>query len=233
MSSNAFYLNAKKRTIYIDNPSYHVTKSVLETALNQFGTVTNIQFVPTYFMSCPVIAALVEMQTIRQADDIVNEMNDSPLMVSGMPRPVRAQKARVDMFHDYQKEQVRLIICQFMDPNDPKYEVAKSFKKLTKRQAAEAAFSTEHELAVEEKLHNQQNVAFKANYKKYELIDRSNILFSLLESSHRLHPGGCPAIRAFERRWQQTAQGSAQFGITQGELTIHAFISPIGITRGD
>ncbi|XP_071705784.1 ASI1-immunoprecipitated protein 1-like [Rutidosis leptorrhynchoides] len=158
-----------ERTIYIDNISPHVTKSVLETAFNQFGTVTRVHFIPTYTVY--VFSALVEMETKKQADDIANEMNDSPFMVSGMPRPVRAKKARVEMFMDQPKERVNPIICTWMDPNDPKYEAAKAIKKLTKRHAAEAAFLMERQLAEEGNLHFQQNVTLKTNYKKYELID--------------------------------------------------------------
>ncbi|MFS8025845.1 putative nucleotide-binding alpha-beta plait domain superfamily, RNA-binding domain superfamily [Helianthus anomalus] len=37
-----------KKTIYIDNLSPQVTKAVLESAINQFGNVKDVQFVPTY-----------------------------------------------------------------------------------------------------------------------------------------------------------------------------------------
>lgn len=160
-----------KRTIYLDNLSPHVTKPVLETALNQFGTVTNVEFIPTFFTSSNVFAALVEMESIKQAEEIIREMGDSPLMISGMPRPVRARRAQMEMFDDRPKKRPRKIICQWIDPNDEKFEVAKKFKNLTKKHAAEAAYLMELQLAEEEKLHNLQNETLKANYKKYELID--------------------------------------------------------------
>ncbi|XP_071735167.1 ASI1-immunoprecipitated protein 1-like [Rutidosis leptorrhynchoides] len=160
-----------ERTIYIDNLSPQVTKSVLETAFGQFGTVTNVQFMPTHFASCCVYAALVEMQSVKQAVDIVGEVNDSPFMISGMPRPVRAKKACAEMFGDRPQKRDKPIVCSWMDPSDPKFEAAKKFKELTKRHAAEAAFLMEQQLADEEKLHKQQNETLKANYRKYDLID--------------------------------------------------------------
>ncbi|PWA55794.1 Nucleotide-binding, alpha-beta plait [Artemisia annua] len=160
-----------KKTIYLDNLSPLVTEAVLQTAFNQFGTVKNVQFIPTHFASSGVYAALVEMQSVRQADEIVREMDDSPFMISGMPRPVRAQKAQIEMFDDRPKKRQRKIVCRWVDPSHANFEVAKKIKNLTKKHAAEASFLLEQQLAEEEKLHNQQSETLKANYKKYELID--------------------------------------------------------------
>ncbi|KAJ9540664.1 hypothetical protein OSB04_027170 [Centaurea solstitialis] len=166
----AAFAEKVKRTIYLDNLSHHVTKSVLETALDQFGNVTNVEFIPAYFKSS-FCAALVEMESVKQAEEIIREMGDSPFMISGMPRPVRAQKAQMEMFEDRPRKSRRPIVCRWMDPNDPNFEAAKKFKDLTKKHAAEAAFLMEQQLAEEEKLHNQQAETLKSNYKKYELID--------------------------------------------------------------
>ncbi|KVH87881.1 uncharacterized protein LOC112502887 isoform X2 [Cynara cardunculus var. scolymus] len=159
-----------KRTIYLDNLSHQVTKAVLENALNQFGNVMNVQFIPAYFMSS-ICAALVEMESIKQAEEIIRDVGESPFMISGMPRPVRAQKAQMEMFDDRPKKSHKRIVCHWMDPSHPNFEVAKKFKNLTKKHAAEASFLMEQQLAEEEKLHNQQAETLKANYKKYELID--------------------------------------------------------------
>ncbi|KAL8193378.1 hypothetical protein R6Q57_026513 [Mikania cordata] len=160
-----------KRTIYVDNLSHQVTKSVLENAFNQFGNVTNIQFIPNYFISCNVYAALVEMESTKQAEEIIGEMNDSPFMISGMPRPVRAQKAKAGMFEDRPKRVQREIRCHWMDPNHQNFEVANNIKQLTKKHAVEATYMMELQLEKEEKLHQQQSDTLKANYRKYELID--------------------------------------------------------------
>ncbi|PWA55795.1 Nucleotide-binding, alpha-beta plait [Artemisia annua] len=132
-----------KKTIYLDNLSPLVTEAVLQTAFNQFGTVKNVQFIPTHFASSGVYAALVEMQSVRQADEIVREMDDSPFMISGMPRPVRAQKAQIEMFDDRPKKRQRKIVCRWVDPSHANFEVAKKIKNLTKKHAAEASFLLE------------------------------------------------------------------------------------------
>ncbi|KAL7612293.1 hypothetical protein Lser_V15G07480 [Lactuca serriola] len=165
------FIEKVERTIYLDNISNQVTEAVLKTALDQFATVKNVQFIPTYFNSCTIYAALVEMETAKQAQEIVKEISDSPFMISGMPRPVRAQKAKIEMFDDRPKMRREKIVCYWMDPSHPNFDVAKKLKNLTKKHAVEASFLMEKQMEEEEKLHNQQEVSLKANFKKYELID--------------------------------------------------------------
>ncbi|KAK1440704.1 hypothetical protein QVD17_06535 [Tagetes erecta] len=159
-----------KRTIYIDNLSPQVTEEVLKKALNQFGNVKDVEFIPTYFKSCKVNAALVEMESVKQAEDIILEMSDSPLMISGMPRPVRALKAQAEMFDERPKKQQKRIVCYWMDPSHQNFEVANKIKTLVKKHAAEAAFLMEQQELEEQKLHNQQLETLKVNHRKYELI---------------------------------------------------------------
>ncbi|KAJ0514196.1 hypothetical protein HanHA300_Chr10g0366651 [Helianthus annuus] len=139
--------------------------------MNQFGNVKDVQFVPTYFGSCGVCAALVEMESAKQGEEIICEMGDSPLMISGMPRPVRARKAQGEMFEDRPKKHQRTIVCRWMDPSHQHFELAKKIKDLTKKHVAEAQYIMELQLEEEEKLHKQQSETLKTNYKKYELID--------------------------------------------------------------
>lgn len=103
MDSNdeyAEFLEKVERTIYIDNISPEVTESVLKAALNQFGNVTAVQFIHAYLQPNGVHAVLVEMANKKQAEDIMSEMDNFPLMIGGMPRPVRAKAATVEMFSD-------------------------------------------------------------------------------------------------------------------------------------
>ncbi|KAD5961003.1 hypothetical protein E3N88_12476 [Mikania micrantha] len=160
-----------KRTIYIDNLSHQVTETVLKNALNQFGNVTKVQFIPTFFTPCNVYAALVEMESVKQAEEIIQDMGDSTLMISGMPRPVRAQKAKMEMFDDRPKKHHKKIACYWMDPSHQNFDAVNKIKNLTKKHAAEVAYLMELQLAEEEMLHNQQSETLKANFKKYELID--------------------------------------------------------------
>ncbi|KAL6292176.1 hypothetical protein ACE6H2_000318 [Prunus campanulata] len=161
-----------KRTVYLDNISPQVTETVVRTALSQFGTVKNIQFIRNYLESSNIPqCALVEMENIRQADVIVSELAQLPFMMSGMPRPVRARRAEVEMFDDRPAKPGRGISCRWLEPNDPDFEVAQALKRLTRRHAAEASFVLKHQLQEEENLAKQQNEALQANYKKYDMLD--------------------------------------------------------------
>lgn len=161
-----------RRTVYMDNLSPQVTENILKAALDQFGNVVNVQFIPNYInpQSLPR-AALVEMETLKQASAIIAEMADSPFMVLGMPRPVRARAAEVEMFDSRPKKPGRRITYKWLDPKDPDFEVARKIKVLTRKHAAETEFLLNHQLKEEENLANQQLETLKANYRKYELID--------------------------------------------------------------
>ncbi|XP_071915913.1 ASI1-immunoprecipitated protein 1-like isoform X2 [Coffea arabica] len=161
-----------RRTVYMDNLSPQVTENVLKAALDQFVNVVNVQFIPNYInpQSLPR-AALVEMETLNQASAIIAEMADSPFMVLGMPRPVRARTAEVEMFDSRPKKPGRKITYKWLDPEDPDFEVARKIKVLTRKHASETEFLLNHQLKEEENLANQQLETLKAHYKKYELID--------------------------------------------------------------
>ncbi|KAA8518807.1 hypothetical protein F0562_016419 [Nyssa sinensis] len=161
-----------KRTVYLDNLSPQVTAAVLKAALNQFGNVTNVQIIPNYTGPENIPrCALVEMENSKQAREILLEMGNSPFMMSGQPRPVRALPAEVDMFEDRPRKPGRRIIFCWLDPKDPDFEVAKKLKRLTRKHAAEASFLLNHQLEEEEKLANQQAETLQANYKKYDLME--------------------------------------------------------------
>nr|XP_027126896.1 uncharacterized protein LOC113743036 isoform X2 [Coffea arabica] len=161
-----------RRTVYMDNLSPQVTENVLKAALDQFVNVVNVQFIPNYInpQSLPR-AALVEMETLNQASAIIAEIADSPFMVLGMPRPVRACAAEVEMFDSRPKKPGRKITYKWLDHEDPDFEVARKIKVLTRKHAAETEFLLNHQLKEEENLANQQLETLKAHYKKYELID--------------------------------------------------------------
>ncbi|KAI3984719.1 hypothetical protein MKX01_039336 [Papaver californicum] len=152
-----------KRTVYIDNISPQVTSAVLKMALEQFGTVKTVQFIPNYFE--PKIVpqcALVEMQTEKQAKAIIDEMNNYPFMMSGMPRPVTAFAAEMEMFADRPPNR-RRITCQWLERSDPDYEVAPKLKQLTLKHAEEASYLFRVELEDEKKLAMQRSDMLKAN----------------------------------------------------------------------
>ncbi|CAN6171573.1 unnamed protein product [Urochloa humidicola] len=81
-----------KRSVYLDNLSALVTDAVMMMALNQFGNVKNVNFLTNYTIPFDIPqAALVEMETEKDAEHVVNMLDEFPFMMSGMPRPVRAK----------------------------------------------------------------------------------------------------------------------------------------------
>lgn len=135
----AEFLKKVERTIYIDNISPDVTESVLKAAFNQFGNVSSVQFIPLLMQVNGIPAALVEMENRKQARDLVHAM-ETPFMIGGMPRPVRAKPARLEMFGDRPRNPGRQIRCRWLEPRDPKCKVAKKIKEVVKRHAKEDAF---------------------------------------------------------------------------------------------
>ncbi|KAL7098549.1 hypothetical protein ACP275_09G024000 [Erythranthe tilingii] len=166
------FLEKVKRTIFVDNLSPQVTESVLRAAFNQFGNVSSVQFIPNYFeLNNMPQSALVEMENPKQAREIVGQMENYCLMILGMPRPVRARPAKVEMFDDRPRKPGRKIVCRWVDPTEPDFEVAKKIKNLVRKHAAEASLVLEHQRGEEEKLANQQSETLKGHYRKYELLD--------------------------------------------------------------
>ncbi|KAK3204431.1 hypothetical protein Dsin_018477 [Dipteronia sinensis] len=161
-----------RRTVYLDNLSPLVTESVLRNGLNQFGTVKSCQFIQNYteLKNIP-LCALVEMGNVKQAKAVVAALGEFPFMMSGMPRPVRARLAEVEMFDDRPKKPGRKRHCCWLNPNGPDFEVAQKLKQLVRKHAAEASFLLKKQLQEEEKLEKHQEDSLKANYKKYELIE--------------------------------------------------------------
>lgn len=130
-----------KRTVFVDNLSPLATEAVLKAAFNQFGDVTSVYLFPNYIEpNNTACAALVEMQTPNQAENIIYEVSNSPFMISGMPRPVRARAAEIEMFDDRPRKPGRKIELRWVAPNDPDFEVAKKMTALVRKHAAEADF---------------------------------------------------------------------------------------------
>ncbi|GLT34369.1 hypothetical protein SLA2020_088870 [Shorea laevis] len=161
-----------RRTVYIDNLSPNVTEAVLRTAIDQFGTVKSIQFIPNYLgpNNLPQ-CALVEMKESKEAKAVISVMTQFPFMMSGMPRPVRARAAEMEMFDDRPKKPCKEIQFRWLNPNDPDFQVANKLKHLVQNHTAESAFMLKKQLIEEEELSKKQGEALKANYKKYEMLD--------------------------------------------------------------
>ncbi|XP_074325446.1 ASI1-immunoprecipitated protein 1-like [Apium graveolens] len=162
-----------KRTVYLDNLKPQVTDAVIRNALDQFGKVVNVHFVPNFtgLKNIPS-AALVEMEDAKQASQIIAVISNSPFMICGMPRPVRATAAEIEMFHERPRKPGGKIPCRWLDEKDPDFEVAQKMKKIVLKHASEASFLHQKQLLEEEKIHKRQAETLKANYKKYEQLQR-------------------------------------------------------------
>ncbi|KAK6925365.1 hypothetical protein RJ641_009691 [Dillenia turbinata] len=168
----AAFVEKVKRTICVYDLSPNVSISTLKSALEQFSEVVNIQFIPNYPESRYIPrSALVEMRTTEKAKCVIAEISSPPFMIGGIPRPVRACEAKIEMFDDRPRKPGRTIRCCWINSEDPNFEVATRLKRLARKHAAEASFLLEKQLEEEEKLSKQQAEALKTNYKKYELIE--------------------------------------------------------------
>ncbi|KAK1324012.1 hypothetical protein QJS10_CPA02g00491 [Acorus calamus] len=161
-----------KRTVFVDNFSPQVTKEVLKTAFGQFGTVLSVEVITNYFEeNNNAVGALVEMENAKQAKGVIEDIRNHPFMMSGMPRPVRGQEAKPEMFDDRPRDPIRKIDFKWVEPEDEDFEVAQKMKDLVKWHAAEASLLLKFQMEEEEKLAKQQSEMLNANYKKYESIE--------------------------------------------------------------
>ncbi|KAK7401318.1 hypothetical protein VNO78_12700 [Psophocarpus tetragonolobus] len=171
------------RTVYFDNLSPQVTESVIRTALDQFASVKKVKFIPNYTgPSTLPQCALVELDSAKKAKEIVSMAEHYFFMMSGMPRPVRARPAVIEMFDDRPVKPNRKMKVRWLEPSDPDFKVAKELKNLTRRHTVEIEYMHKLLLEEEEKLGKQQEETLKVHYKKFKMID--TIMAD--KSAHRL-----------------------------------------------
>ncbi|XP_028552549.1 uncharacterized protein LOC110100112 isoform X1 [Dendrobium catenatum] len=161
-----------KRSVLLSNLSPEVTAAVLKMALEQFGNVVNIEFVPNLTIPYDMPqCALVEMEDPVKARKVIKTMKDFPFMISGMPRPVSAHPAKAEMFSDRPPLPGRKINFRWVDKSSPDFEVAERLKRLCSRHGKESLALAQLQLEEEEKLAKQQEDMVMANYKKHEMIE--------------------------------------------------------------
>ncbi|XP_009627661.1 ASI1-immunoprecipitated protein 1 [Nicotiana tabacum] len=178
-----------KRTIFIDNLSPVATEAVVKAALDQFGNVIQVKFIPNYLEPKNIgQAALVEVENADQAKTIITELSNSPFMICGMPRPVRARAAEAEMFDDRPRKPGSKIVCRWLDSSDPDFEVANKIKLTVRKQAEESKFLLKHQLEEEENLSKKQTETLNASYKKFEIIESvvSNRVATRLAERYRV-----------------------------------------------
>ncbi|KAK8916679.1 hypothetical protein KSP39_PZI023223 [Platanthera zijinensis] len=161
-----------KRSVLLDNLSPEVTAAVLKMALEQFGNVVNIEFIPNLNMPYDIPqCALVEMDDPGKANKVIRTMKDFPFMISGMPRPVSAHPAKAEMFTDRPPLPGRKISFRWVEKSNPDFEVAERVKRLCSRHVKESLALAQLQLEEEEKLGKQQEDMVLSNYKKHEMIE--------------------------------------------------------------
>ncbi|KAI9116680.1 hypothetical protein K1719_012338 [Acacia pycnantha] len=167
----AAFLEKVKRTIYLDNLSPQVTESVLITGIGQFASVKSVKFIHNYNEPSDMpLCALVELDSPAKAKEVISVIS-RPFMMCGMPRPVRACRAELEMFDDRPKKPGRKIECRWLKPADPNFKVAQELKQLTLKHTAEATRFMELQLKEEEELHKQQTDKVKQQYGKLKRIE--------------------------------------------------------------
>ncbi|KAL6639637.1 hypothetical protein ACP70R_023367 [Stipagrostis hirtigluma subsp. patula] len=161
-----------RRTVYLDNLSPLTTEAVIKMALNQFGSVRKVDFLLNYTVPYEIPqSALIEMETEKDAESVVNMLHEFPFMISGMPRPVRGKRATAEMFNDRPSRPGRKLGFSWIGPKDPFYEDARKFKLMCKRHEVENLALIKHQLEEEELLAIQQQDNLSCDYKKLEAID--------------------------------------------------------------
>ncbi|TKW31390.1 hypothetical protein SEVIR_2G102700v4 [Setaria viridis] len=161
-----------KRTVYLDNLSLLATDAVIRMALNQFGNVKNVNFVTNYTVPFDIPqSALVEMETEKDAEHVVNMLDEFPFMMSGMPRPVRAKRATAEMFNDRPWKPGRKLEFCWVGPTDPDCQNVRKFKIMSKRHEVENLSLIKNQLHEEALLAKHQQENLNCNYRKLESID--------------------------------------------------------------
>ncbi|CAN6197428.1 unnamed protein product [Urochloa humidicola] len=161
-----------KRSVYLDNLSALVTDAIVTMALNQFGNVKNVNFLTNYTIPFDIPqCALVEMETEKDAEHVVNMLDEFPFMMSGMPRPVRAKRATTEMFHDRPSKPGRKLEFCWVGPTDPDGHDIRKFKLMFKRHEVENLALIKNQLHEEALLAQHQQDDLNCNYRKLESVD--------------------------------------------------------------
>jgi hypothetical protein len=79
----------------------------------------------------------VELDSAKKVKEVIAMIKQYPFMMSGMPRPVRARPAAMEMFDDRPIKPNRKIKCCWLEQTDPYFEVAMELKFLTRKHSAE------------------------------------------------------------------------------------------------
>ncbi|KAJ3709264.1 hypothetical protein LUZ61_012969 [Rhynchospora tenuis] len=164
------------RTVYLEHLSPQVTEAVIKSALSQVGQVEHVELLPNQVMPFENLAqaALVEMETEKQAKAVLSTLSDFPFMMSGMPRPVRARQASPRMFPNRPTVPGKKPIeFQWVKPGEQDYDKIKAMVSKANEQQSERIALIKAQLKVEEQLAHEQQKKLTDYYKRYDIIDKS------------------------------------------------------------
>eukprot|EP00245_Coleochaete_scutata_P007128 TRINITY_DN22227_c0_g1_i1.p1 TRINITY_DN22227_c0_g1~~TRINITY_DN22227_c0_g1_i1.p1 ORF type:complete len:196 (-),score=64.46 TRINITY_DN22227_c0_g1_i1:600-1187(-) len=163
-----------KRTVYIDNLSHNIMESVLQKAVEQFGTVVSIKICKDERDSRRSLGcALVEVEHPEQAEHIVTTLDKWLFMLGGMPRPVRVSPAVPEMLDRSLDVQVQ-VECPALHPRlqDRRGDLLKKLTELADEHAKEKANLEEAKQREEEELHAKQEETYRQDYQKLNEIQK-------------------------------------------------------------
>ncbi|CAN6439531.1 unnamed protein product [Victoria cruziana] len=166
------FMMKMKKTVFMDNVSGQVTDAVIRSAFEQLGTVTNITLIPDYLEQNNASKCfLVEMESEREAENVVETASRLPFMLGGMPRPIRCRMAKPEMFSERPRKSNGKMTCRWIEPSEPDFEVAMRMKELLKKHEAEAFALRKAQLEEEAMLAKKQEETVKSNFKKLQMIE--------------------------------------------------------------
>ncbi|KAJ4809552.1 RNA-binding (RRM/RBD/RNP motifs) family protein [Rhynchospora pubera] len=164
------------RTVYLEQLSPQVTEAVIKSAFSQMGKVEHVELLPNQVMPSANLAqaALVEMETEKQAQAVLSTLSDFPFMMSGMPRPIRAKQAWPRMFPSRPTVPGKKPIeFRWVKPGEQDYDKIKAMVSKANEQQSERVALIKAQMKVEEQLAHEQQKKLTEYYKRYGIIDKS------------------------------------------------------------
>ncbi|GJP45396.1 hypothetical protein CLOM_g4792 [Closterium sp. NIES-68] len=200
------------RSIFVDELCPAVTPAVLQSALGQFGAVRSVQLVPNLLLprrssGC----AIVELHSRDVAAKMLADLSESLLIVGAGPRPVRACKARADMFDGAFVFPSALHAAALSQPAPaaasaaawhgapcssapalPGFRRARRWKEVAGRQAEEMKMLAEHVAWEKQQVGERQRVRIEEDLRRLTLIDHAMAPNGAI--AHLRHYYGMPAM---------------------------------------
>ncbi|KAG9444015.1 hypothetical protein H6P81_015355 [Aristolochia fimbriata] len=166
----AKFLEKVSRTLYIDNLGFRVTKAMIRSGLDQFGKVVGVEILPEDNLSTS-LCVLVEMATEKDAESVIEAARELPLLIGGMPRPVRVLPAEPEMFEDRPVPPGQKIEFRWVYPGEPEFVSGGAYKEILDRHEREAEMLMQLQQEEELKLLRKQNQSLRDIVKTHDTLE--------------------------------------------------------------